>query len=102
MHISSKFEEDRPYARRVIATFICSYPCFEKRRFLAEHLCFRILGPLHVAIITRSGQRSRKPPLFSRVFRQLFSELYIALVYRKPTDNMPDYSSTIIGGKMSE
>ena len=31
-----------------------------KRRFLAGNLCFRILGPLHVAIITRSGQRSRK------------------------------------------
>ena len=35
-----------------------------------------------------------------KVFSRQLS--YIGLVYRKPTDNMPDYSSTIIGGKMSE
>ena len=87
MHISS---EDRPYARSVVATFISAIRgvYFEKRRFLTEHLCFRILGQLHVAIITCSGQRSPKPPLFSRVFMQL---LYIALVYRKPIYNRPDY-----------
>ena len=82
MHISS---EDCPYARCVIATFISAIRgvYFEKRRFIAEQLSFRIFGQLHVAIITRSGQRSRKPPLFSRVFMQL---LYIALVYRKAID----------------
>ena len=37
MHISS---EDRPYARRVIATFISAIRgvYFEKRRFLTEHM----------------------------------------------------------------
>ena len=62
-----------PNLRRIARTraelfpFLSAAICgvyFEKRRFLAEHLRFRILGPLHVAIITRSGQRARKTAAF--------------------------------------
>ena len=57
MHISSKFEES-PVRAPSYSHFYLPWSFYFDD--LAEHLCFRILGPLHVAIITRSGQRSRK------------------------------------------
>ena len=54
-------------------------------------LVFPYSWSVHVAIITRSGQRSRKT-----------GELYSSLVYRKLSDDMPCHASTIREGKIRE
>ena len=95
----TKFEGDRPFVYRATCTaiFFRSVP---KRVVLGELKLFRILVPLHVAMITRAGQRSRKA-VSQTFFCSVFSVSPQRFSLRKaPRCDVPAYVSSMTWAKI--
>ena len=97
----TQFEDDCPFVYRATATFS---PAFQrvhstKRGVLGKLKLFRILDSLHVAMITRVGQRSRKA--VSQVF---YTPCLVSLLPTpqrlKLPDDVPAYVSSMTRAKI--
>ena len=100
----TNFEDDRLFVYRAMAIFSAAFQrvLFIKRGVLGEVKLYRILGSLHVAMITRVGQTSRKAVSRRRRF---FAPCLVSLLttpqrFRLLPDDVPAYVSSITRAKI--